>query len=318
VRLLALWGKKKSLAGLFVFGDKMQYLALDGKRGSLSVKAMVEVGLDMAPTQRDVWSDLVALEGHLLKLKKEMGGKWPGSAVLGIQSKDVMVKVVQVPRMDERDMKEAFKFEFDKHFPFPSQEAVFDLAMIDHPLDSGGETAFAVAAASRSRPVESFLQVCNKAGLMIQSVEPSAVAMLRALQGPDVPPEPCNLYVMAGFHTSLIVIAYKDNGILYRSVSYAFGKGRPAEDAFTSFAREIYSSANYAATQFNGLSVGKIYLGGYGLHYGEEIREAVASMTSIPIDLTDPWNVWEIKDPPDDRWGWDVVLGLALRGVDGK
>lgn len=318
MKRLGLWvRRKKRLAGLFVMGDKIQYLALDIKRGGLSVKAMAEVDLEMAPSQRDVWADPGMLENRMLKIKREVGARWFRSAVLGIQAKDVMVKVIQLPRVEDgRGLRELFKMDFDKHFPFPASEAVFDVATIEHPLDAGGDVSYAVAAVSRSRPVESIIEVCGKVGLMVDAVEPSVMAAFRAMQGPEPPSERCNLYVMAGFYSSFIVVSYKDSGILYRNVSYGFGNERPDEEVFVSFAREIYSSANFVTTQLKGLGVGKIYIGGYGLNYADEIKEAVSSMTLIPVETVDPWDLWEIEGAPEERWGWDVTLGLALRGVD--
>ena len=307
--------RRRSRGGLFAFGNKIQYLSLAGGPDSLSVERAVELPQQLPPSQGDLLADGATLEAHLLRLKEEIGG-WTAPVSVGVQSKDVLVRLVEMPRMDREDLKEAFRFEFDKYFPFPAQEATFDIAPIVHPADRGDDQIHAVVAACRLRPLEVLLGVAEKLGLEVEAVEPSMFALFRCLQGPQMPPEEGNLYVMAGAHTSLLVVAYRDNGILYRSIAHGFENRTPDEGMLQSFAREVYSTANFAHSQFRNLPIQRIYLGGYGLRYADLLREAIGGMIGVPLELVDPWALWRVQRAPEEPAGWDVVLGLALRGLD--
>ena len=309
--------RRRSGAGLFAFGTKLQYLSLGGTKGSFSVEKCVDLPQELPPSQGDLFADADTLEANLLRLKERLGGKWGPPVSVGIQAKDVLVRIVEMPRLEPEDLRDAFRFEFDKYFPFPAQEACFDIAPIDHPsAREGGDQVHAVVAACRLHPMELFLTAADRLGLEVEAVEPSMLSLFRCLQGPNLPPEEGNLYVMAGVHSSLLVVGYRDHGILFRNVAHGFQEKELEEGRLQSFAREVYSTANFSNSQFRNLPIRKIYLGGYGSRYGEVLREGIESMSGIPVTLVDPWDLWNVQRRPDPPLGWEVVLGLALRSQD--
>ena len=126
------------MAGLSLESGVVRFIELEGGIGNLKVARKGEVSTETGVIQQDMVSDFAALEQALNALKAQIGGHWPRQAAIGIPPRDVLIRVVELPSMSAQDAREAFKWEFDKYFPFSSLEATFDLAPITLPADEPG------------------------------------------------------------------------------------------------------------------------------------------------------------------------------------
>jgi type IV pilus assembly protein PilM len=302
------------MAGLFALGQSVQYVSIHPGAEALKVEKCLEMSLELPPSQTDVYSDPVTLEANLLRLKEQIGGRWAPSVAVGIQSRDVLIRVVSMPRMDLADARDAFRFEFDKYFPFPPQEAVYDLAEVDFPDEGEKGSMQVLVAASRLRPVETLTEVAQKVGMRLSAVEPSAVAFFRAVLGRDGPGVDGLLSVLAGIENSLIVVGYKDNGILFRNVGHAFGGDHPSGEQVALLARDIYSTLSFAGSQFRGVRIDRIMMAGYGAN-APGVAEGIRAVAGLPVEPVDVWSLWGIERAPERRFGYEVALGLALRDL---
>jgi Tfp pilus assembly PilM family ATPase len=316
---MALLSKKsgKTCGGLFIFGGMMQYVVLSSQDGSsYRLEDCVDAPYDASASRGEVFANRYIVEQNLKALKKQVGRKWASRTYAGIQSKDALLRTVELPRMEPADMKKSFRFEFDKFFPIPVDEAIYDIALIDKP---GGSAALTqcVASAARVSVIENFMTAAGKVGLKLDGIEPSPVAMLRCLMGP-VYPGGFNVYALAGIVSSIIVATYRDNGIVYRNTAQAFVTDDPFGGNVDDFTRDLQATIKFAATQTRDFTADKVYIGGYGLSNSHSLRGSVEDMVGSPVETVNPWEIWAIDNRPKQTYGWEVALGLALRATEVK
>ena len=305
--------------GLFIFGGVMQYLVLSRQRDHVyRVEDCVNAPYNIDSQGGELFANQKKIEDNLRALKKRVGNRWVETVHAGIQSKDVLLRTVELPNLDPEDMKSAFKFEFDKYFPIPVDESVYDIAFIDHP---GGNSAHQVssnvqclATAMRRSFVENLMIAANRVGLKLDSVEPSPVAMLRCLMGPK-PPSGFNIYGLVGAISSMIVATYKDNGVIYRNTTQSFTSDEKLSDSVGYFAGDLQSTIAFASAQMQGFSAEKIYIGGYGAEHSEELTREIGRISSSPLEIVNPWELWNISNSPGRKYGWEIPLGLSLRAM---
>ncbi|MDR1516373.1 MAG: pilus assembly protein PilM [Synergistaceae bacterium] len=319
---MGLLSKKASgtRAGLFVYGGVMQYVEISEMgRGVYRVEQCIDAPYDLGEVGGELFSTQKKIEENLRALKKAIGKKWASRVYAGIQSKDVLLRTFELPQMSIDDARDAFRYEFDKFFPIPVDEAVYDVTFIDRPRRDDvapGTFVDCIAAAVRSSTVENLMMAAQRVDIKLGGIEPSPVAMLRCLMGPAAP-QGFNVYALAGVVSSIIVATYRDNGIVYRNTTQSFATEDTSGRTIDNFTRDLQATVNFASTQMRGFSAEKIYIGGYGANQGEAINASVSEAVNCPVSIVNPWKTWNIANPPTQQYGWEVALGLALRpGVE--
>lgn len=306
----------KTRGGLFIFGGIMQYLVLSKlKDDTYRIEECVNAPYDLGSPGGELFADQDKIEENLKSLKRKVGNKWTAIVHAGIQSKDVLLRTVELPNMDLEDIKSSFKFEFDKYFPIPVDESVYDIAFIDHPGNDStaqGSTVQCVVTAMRRSFVENFMIASNKVGLKLASIEPAPVAMLRCLMGPN-PPVGFNIYALAGALSSMIVATFKDNGVIYRNTTQSFVTKDTFSESLGFFAGDLQSTIAFSSAQMHGFAAEKIYIGGYGSDRPDAFATEIARVSASPIEVVNPWELWKVANPPSHAFGWEIPLGLALR-----
>lgn len=311
---MGVFGKKrgKLRAGLFMFSGVMQYVELSGVPGDFKLEKCLDMPLDMGGQHTELFSDPERLEANLKKMKV-LVGKWAPEVAVGIQSRDVLVRTVEMPPMELKETKEAFKFDFDKFFPLPVDEAIYDLSPIDYPVSSEGTpNPHYLAAATRTRSVENMMNAAKNVSLNVSAIEPGSVAAVRCIQGPQ-PPAGGSLCVLAGAASSIAAVCYHDNGVIYRNLSQAFAVDTATNEFVEGFARDINSTLSFASAQLWNFTCGAIYLSGFGAVYDVALKSSIEGFTSIPVTVINPWELWGIKNPPQQTYGFEIPIGLALR-----
>ncbi len=308
-------GGEGKRAGLFIFSGVMQYVELQKTRDGYTLGNCVDMPYDIGAAGGELFAAQEIIENNLRALRRAIGKKWPDRIYVGIQSKDVLLRTVELPQMDLRDIKNAFRYEFDRFFPIPVDDSVYDVAFVDRPAQDDatqGAVAFCLASAVRRPAVENLMLAAQHVGLKISAIEPSPVA---CLMGP-VAPMGYNVYALAGLVSSMIVATYRDNGIVFRNTTQSFATAVPDNRTVQNFTRDLQATVNFATTQMRGFAPDRVYIGGYGAALGEKIQSSVAEVVTAPIELVNPWQLWGIKGTPKDTYGWEASLGLALRPTE--
>lgn len=302
------------MAGLSLESGVVRFIELEGGIGNLKVARKGEVSTETGVIQQDMVSDFAALEQALNALKAQIGGHWPRQAAIGIPPRDVLIRVVELPSMSAQDAREAFKWEFDKYFPFSSLEATFDLAPITLPADEPGDKARFLVAATRTRTIDRVVETARRAGLSAGPVEPTNLAIYRSATGPLPPSDAGHLLVSIGRESTQVIMGYKGDAMLYRTFLVGGAGKVPSADAFSAIAREALSTIAYTRSQYRNLNVDRVFLSG---EFGraEGLTEQLGQGSGLPVSVLNPWDVWGISTSGETPPGFDAAIGLALRDV---
>ncbi len=303
------------MAGLSLESGVIRYVELEGGIGNLKLVRKGEISTETGVIQQDMVSDYAALEQSLNSLKSQIGGHWPRQAVIGIPPRDVLIRVVELPSMPTQDAREAFKWEFDKYFPFSSLEATFDLAPVILPSkEEGSDKSRFIVAATRTRTIDRIVETAKRAGLTAGPVEPTNLAIYRSAVGPLPPSESGHLLVSIGRESTQVIMGYRGDGFLYRTFLVGGAGKTPSADAFSAIVREAVSTIAYTRSQYRNLNIDRIFLSG---EFGrtEGLPEQLEQASGLPVSVLNPWDTWGIPAGTESPAGYDAAIGLALRDV---
>ncbi len=303
------------MAGLSLESGVIRYVELEGGIGNLKLVRKGEISTETGVIQQDMVSDYAALEQSFNSLKSQIGGHWPRQAVIGIPPRDVLIRVVELPSMPTQDAREAFKWEFDKYFPFSSLEATFDLAPVLLPsTEEGSDKSRFIVAATRTRTIDRIVETAKRAGLTAGPVEPTNLAIYRSAVGPLPPSESGHLLVSIGRESTQVIMGYRGDGFLYRTFLVGGAGKTPSADAFSAIVREAVSTIAYTRSQYRNLNIDRIFLSG---EFGrtEGLPEQLEQASGLPVSVLNPWDTWGIPAGTESPAGYDAAIGLALRDV---
>lgn len=285
----------------------LRYVEISGALGDLSCRCAL-IPVLPTPVYQDALVDVTGLLPAVAALKGEVGN-FPVPVSLGVPSRDCFTRTVELPPMELEEARAAMAFEFERHFPFPASEATYDLAPVELP-GTEGRSAFLVAASGR-KSVETFINLASEASLPLQALEPANLAAFRAVSGPTGS-KGGFMVLIFGEETTQLVVAYKDNGVLFRTLLFSLRSFHLSELA-SALSREITSTLVYVRKIFKELSVDVLVVCGAE----KDVATAVQEEISLPVVLlTDTWEVWGIKPPKGlNRDGWETAIGLAVRDL---
>lgn len=102
------------------------------------------------------------------------------SSVSGQSS--VVVRIIEVPKMTDKELAETMKWEVERHIPFPSSEIVMDFKPLGRPSpDPDDQTMEVLLAVCQEDIVNKHMEALSAAKLTPSAIEVEAVAVPRAL-----------------------------------------------------------------------------------------------------------------------------------------
>lgn len=261
-----------------------------------------------------------------------------------------VIRDINFPKMSAAELKQALKFEVQKHIPFPMAEVNLDGCILKDDLPDN--KMLVLLAAVKKDFLSQRLKSIEDAGLKAGIVEIDSLALINAFNfnyGPEdySGKKAVALLNVGATITNVIII---ENGLprlsrdiqvagnnFTQKISEVMGvdfrsaedlKISPAEDqaarmltgletVFTNFGAEIRTSFDYYESQ-SASSVGKIYLSG-GASLLSGFKEKISGLLGIEVEYWDPLS--KIKQPNTaDAEKLKLVLaqlpvavGLALR-----
>lgn len=105
---------------------------------------------------------------------------------LGVANQKVVVRTMELPIIDEKELRAAIEFQAQDSIPIPLDEAVLDfqvLSTIPDEDDGPGRQRVMVVAAQREM-IQQFVDVARKAGLGIAGIDLQACALRRSISPP--------------------------------------------------------------------------------------------------------------------------------------
>lgn len=160
---------------------------------------------------------------------------------IGLPEGESIIRFPAFPDMGIEDIRGSLDLNFSEYFPYPRDEAVFDLVKIKTPGDSHKNNITILAASARSQTVEKILTAAHNAGIPAGPIEPLNFAMIRAI--PDAYQGLC---IVADAHN--IAAVWNGDGIYFRTADNQRGT------------QDIFNTIRYIETQYRGAQVEKIIL----------------------------------------------------------
>ncbi|MDR2528152.1 MAG: pilus assembly protein PilM [Synergistaceae bacterium] len=307
-------GKGGNFAGVSLHGDSVRYLELSGGRGALKVVKQEVVPLGHGGVVKDALVDTGVVGAAFETLKAVVGG-FRCPVCVGVPSRDVILRLVEYPKMSIDDVKEALQFEFDKYFPYPYAEAAADVSEVEVPNPEAADKSTVLVATCRQHIVVGLASAAQRVGMTISAVEPMNVAFFRAAIGPDTRAG-AYFVVFVEPESTQIMLGYKDNGILFRSttVDLTSRDVRESDEGIMPILRDVQNTIIFAGNQYRGLEPNSLILGGI---VGRDSRLAaqLGSLASMSVQSLDVWGLWRTSSPVGNAGGFEVAFGLAVRNL---
>lgn len=129
--------------------------------------------------------DVEGLAGELKSFWKESGfsGK---KFSLGVANQKIVVRTMEFPVMDGKELRAAIEFQAQEAIPIPLSDAILDFQVLSTAADengNGGTQKVLIVAAQRDM-VKQFVEAARKANLTIDGIDLQAFALLRAMAPP--------------------------------------------------------------------------------------------------------------------------------------
>jgi type IV pilus assembly protein PilM len=306
--------KSQNRAALALHEDYLRYVELDGDLSGLKMRRKVQTATGGTAIRKDSLSDVGALLPAFENLGGSLGGGFKAPVTLGIPSRDILIRVIEMPEMEMADAKEALKWDFEKFFPYAYTDAAVDIARVDNPVSLEAGKMSVLVAACRLRTVESLMRVASSAGMNLAGIEPLNVAMFRAGLGPVSAYAEGYLAIFAEKDITQLVLGYKDNGILYRTSLLEIPLNVEGQRNYGPLVREIANTLTFVKNQYRELVVELVMLGG---SFGKDPRllSELEEATGLKTLTMDVWETWGLPAPEETANGWEAALGLAVRDL---
>jgi len=108
------------------------------------------------------------------------------NVALGVANQKVVVRQVDLPGMDEAELRRALSLQVQDFIPIPVDQAILDFHTIEHFVnDNGGPMLRVLLVAAARETVSSALDAVQAAGLKPVSVDLTSFAVIRALAQVD-------------------------------------------------------------------------------------------------------------------------------------
>lgn len=274
-------------------------------------------------------ADPGAVTHAIERLWKELDLK-RGDVRVGIASPRVIVRPVELPAMDEKDLAGALRFQAQELIPIPIEDAVFDFQVLEHSADGDGNRMQRVLlAAAQREPVQRLVDVVRAARLNPTAVDLVPLALVRSLGFNPVGDQATEAIVSIGAGVTVIVVheaglprfvrilgvggrvltevAARDLELsadvaeaLKRRVAEApaalldRARGvldRPLGDLLD----EVRGSLDYYRTQPDSVPVRRVVLTG-GTALLPEVPERLATLVNLPVVLGSPRDLIDARD----------------------
>ncbi|CAM1380749.1 type IV pilus biogenesis protein PilM [Fretibacterium fastidiosum] len=303
--------KKGVCAGLALHEDSLRYIELDLDGQGFKVRRQEVFPLPAGCISRESIQQFNLLEKAFDDFKGQVG-KFPCPVALGIPERDVILRLIDYPKMPVADIRDALSLEFEGYFPYAWNEAAADIVEVDVPAGVEQKTTV-LAATARLVYVNDLLRLMERADIPVGAVEPMNVAFFRASVGRTARN---GAYFVLGVEPEVtnIILGYRDNGILYRSTLADLRNpmSRSADEALMPIAQDVQNTILFARNQYRDLAIRHLILGG-SLGENPRLKALLESGASLNVVVSNVWSTWQIRSDLGGVPGFDAAVGLALR-----
>ena len=270
------------------------------------------------------------------------------NVVVGLPSSKTFTTVIEVPLMNEAELKSTLKYQVDQYIPMPINEAKVDWAPLGTSLHDPKMQEVLLASTANTY-AEERLEFIEGLGLNVIAAEPDPLAMVRSLL-PDGVPD-ARLIIDVGEQSTDLAITFGDTPRLVRTIPIGikslvkaavqnlnvqedqarqfilkFGLApdrlegqvyRAIESTLDNFATELTKSIKFFQTRYPTTPVSGILLSGFSAVV-PQFGAYVAAKTGIQAAQANPWQRVNVSQGDQQQLApiaseFATVIGLAQR-----
>ena len=145
--------------------------------------------------------------------------------VAGVSNLAVITRIIQIPKMGERELEEAIHWEAERYIPFPIDEVVLDYSPLDPPAEVPDEAQLdVVIAAARLETITQLVETLKEAQLEPVVLDVKPFAGLRPIEsymngeGNDGA-EPVSVFLEIGAESSSLVLSRGTRLLMHRNLN---------------------------------------------------------------------------------------------------
>ncbi len=194
---MPLFGRPKRYLGIDIGTASLKVVEIEdiGRRAKLSTYGSIDLPLDIIKSGA---REVIVRVSDALKELIRRAGVTTDKATSALPGFSVFTTVIELPKMPEKELASAIRYEAEKYIPSPLEETVLDWEIVGEteaeitPKEGEGRkkvlmSRILLTAASKSL-VSRYTEIFKNAGLDLESLETEAVALVRSLVGEDTTP----------------------------------------------------------------------------------------------------------------------------------
>jgi type IV pilus assembly protein PilM len=270
------------------------------------------------------------------------------NVVIGLPSSKTFTTIIDVPTMDEAELKSTIKYQIDQYIPMAINETKVDWALLGQSLHDPKQQEVLLASTANSY-AEERLEFIEGLGFNVVAAEPDPIAMIRSLLPSGV--HDARLIIDVGERATDLAITFGDTPRLVRNIPTGLGSlikaavqnlnvqedqarqfilkfglapdrlegqvYRSIESTLDNFAAELVKSIKFFQTRYPNTPVGGILLSGFSAII-PQFGEYVTAKTGVPSNIANPWQRVRVAQSDQQQLGsiaseFATVIGLAER-----
>jgi len=272
------------------------------------------------------------------------------NAHISIPQSQVFTKIIEMPKLSERELSAALAYEMDQYIPLPLDQVRIDWQVLSEYEQHGQYKLNVLIIAASLSIIQKYEKILQFAKIESESIETEIVSVQRSLSPMLTTPEPVMLLHLGPSSLDLAIVSSEMLEMVYtiglgglaiiRGLAVDMGKSPQEMDHVEflfSLKDNVFSSSDMKAlgpimdsilgdirkailayrNKYR-KNVSEIILSGEYAHI-PGIAEFLQEKLGVHTDLANPWTAQQIANVPEELQarsaGFAVVVGLALRSV---
>jgi type IV pilus assembly protein PilM len=332
-----------SVVGLELDTAFIRAVEMKGKNGSSKVVAAGQVPIPKSAVVDGVVQDVDAVSEALNKLWAKSRFR-TRNVVLGMFNQNVIVRLVNFPKVPRDKLEQALRLQAGEYFPIPLSQMVLDFAVVGETEGNEGAQYELLLVAARQVQLDVGLEALSKSKLFPVVVDAPPLAVMRVLSKEQLAGSVVLVDLSMGLSTFALAIDGMPRFVRVMPVSLkqmvsklgdmenlsgdfhshvAATMERKSEPGIfdrwaMSVASEIRNSISFYIQQDSKSEVDRIVLSGKGARISG-LAALLGEELGIPVEVVQPLNHVKMAGKSDaDLNGpeFAVSMGLALRGLE--
>jgi len=194
-----------SIIGLDLGNTSFRALELDRKKNEIIIEKAGIYESSKLNFDSDAKEDIDAYASALKDFFSESGFTTPYVSI-GLDERYTYMRIIKLPQMNDRDLKNAVNFEAEQYIPLPLNEVNVSFQRLDVDYADKAKINVQIVAAQKII-LDKHIEILKKAHLIPKAIEPETLALGRAL-GDTIDNPAGSLVLDLGFSRTIVIICY--------------------------------------------------------------------------------------------------------------